>query len=91
MNKLSNVLLKIFSYGVLITLFVGGLSVVGYIAALIIGGETATAICLFVFKTLFPWVIRICAVCVGCGLVGMYLNKQEALTMKTEDINKLEK
>lgn len=87
MNKLSNILLKIFSYGVLVALFAGGLTVVGYIVALVIGGETATAICIFVFKSFFPWVIRICAFCVGCGLIGMYINKEKALTINNENTN----
>ena len=82
MKKISNVLLTIFSVGVLLTLLAGGLSFLGYVVALIIGGETATAICVFIYKTYFPWVIRICSVCVGFGLIGMYLNKVKALSFK---------
>lgn len=81
MKKISNVLLTIFSIGVLTTLFAGGLSFLGYLVALFIGGETATAICAFIYKEYFPWVIRICAVCVGAGLIGMYLKKLKALSI----------
>jgi len=85
MEKISNVFLTIFSIGVLGALFAGGLSLVGYIVAICIGGETAAAICLFIFKTYFPWVIRITSLVVGCGLVGMYLTKQKALTVISEE------
>ena len=40
MKKVSKVFLNIFSVGVLLTLFAGALSLAGYIAALIIGGES---------------------------------------------------
>ena len=39
LKKISNVCKIIFGYGIMITLFVGGLTFFGYIAALIIGGE----------------------------------------------------
>ena len=84
MKKISNVLLTIFSIGVLVTLFAGALSLVGYLVALCIGGETATALCAFIFKKYFPWVIRITSVAVACGLIGMYLEKKKALTVKAD-------
>lgn len=84
MNKVSNILLKIFAAGVLFCLFAGGLSVLGYAAALVIGGESATALCLWIFKTYFPWIIRITSVFTGIGLLGMYLSKQKALSISEE-------
>ena len=84
LKKISNVLLTIFSIGVIITLFAGALSLLGYIVALAIGGETATAICAFIFKKYFPWVIRVTSVAVACGLIGMYLEKKKALTVKAD-------
>lgn len=80
MQKISKVLLTCFSVGVLLTLFAGGLAFAGYLIALIIGGETATALCVFIYKTYFPWVIRICSVAVGLGLIGMYTGKMQALS-----------
>lgn len=87
MKKLSKVLLTAFSIGVLGTLAAGALAFVGYVVALMIGGEAATALCAFVYKEYFPWVIRICSVSVGLGLVGMYLDKKKALTFEQEDTN----
>ena len=54
MKKVSAVLKKIFGYGILICLFGGGFTFFGYAAALIIGGETATAICVFLYKQILP-------------------------------------
>ena len=53
-KKISAVLKTIFGYGIMICLFAGGLTFFGYLAALIIGGETATAICVFIYKTIIP-------------------------------------
>ena len=84
MKKVTDILLKIFAYGIIACLFAGGLSLVGYLAALIIGGESATALCLWVFKTYLPWVIKATSVFTLVGLIGMYLNKQKALVATTE-------
>ena len=79
-KKLSNVLKTIFGYGIMISLFVGGLTFFGFVAALIIGGETATAICAFLYKSVFPVVIYLAVSMVLLGLVAMYLNGEVALT-----------
>ena len=84
MKKVSNILLKIFAYGIIACLFAGGLSLVGYLVALIIGGESATALCLWVFKTYLPWVIKATSIFTLIGLIGMYLSKQKALVATTE-------
>jgi hypothetical protein len=81
MKRIANVLNIIFGIGTMLTLFLGGLTVFGYIVALFIGGETATEICAFIYKTFFPYLIRATSVFVGCGLIGMYLEKKKALTM----------
>lgn len=91
MKKLTDILLTVFAVGVLGTLFAGALSVLGYIAALCIGGETAAAMCLWIYKTYFPWVIKLTSVFAGIGLVGMYLSKQKALTAASENVNNAEK
>ena len=85
MKKISKILLTCFSVGVLLCLFAGGLTFLGFIAALIIGGETATALCVFIHKTCFPWIIQICSVSEGLGLIGMYLAKRKALTFGKEE------
>ena len=79
-KKISNVLKTIFGYGIMICLFAGGLTFFGYLAALCIGGETATAICVFIYKTIIPYIIRCSTILVLLGLVAMYLAGEMALT-----------
>lgn len=81
MKKVSKVILTIFAVGVLLALFAGALAFIGYVAALIIGGETADAICTFIKGPFFDWTIRVCSVATGLGLIGMYLTKVKALSV----------
>lgn len=89
-KKLSQVLKTIFGYGIMIALFVGGLTFFGYVAALIIGGETATAICTFLYKTVIPVIIYLAVIMVLLGLVAMYLNGEVALTPEKKHAQKHE-
>jgi len=79
-KKISAFLRVIFGWGILICLFAGGLTFFGYLAALIIGGETAAAICVFIYKTIIPVIIKASTILVLLGLVVMYLNGEVALT-----------
>ena len=79
-KKISAVLKTIFGYGIMICLFAGGLTFFGYLAALIIGGETAAEICAFLYKTILPCIIKTSTGMVLLGLVAMYLNGEMALT-----------
>ncbi len=88
MKKVSNVVLTIFSIGIIICLFAGGLSFLGYIVGLIVGGDTATNICTWVFKTYLPIVIIATSVFTGIGLIGMYFSRQKALTAKADKTDK---
>ena len=80
MKKFIAILQTIFANGILACLFAGGLSLLGYLAGLIIGGEAAAALCAWVFKTWLPWVIKATSVFTGIGLLAMYLNRETALT-----------
>lgn len=84
MKKFNNVLLTLFSIGIIAVLFAGGLSIIGYIVALIVGGTTATDICTFIFKSYLPWVIKATSVFAGIGLITMYISKQKALSVKSK-------
>ena len=57
-KKISGVLRIVFGYGIMLSLFVGGLTFFGYVAALIIGGDTAAAICAFISDTVIPIIIK---------------------------------
>ncbi|MBQ9929259.1 MAG: hypothetical protein IJO72_00540 [Oscillospiraceae bacterium] len=80
LKKISNVCKLIFGYGIMIVLFAGGLTFFGYLAAMFIGGETATAICVFIYKKVFPIIIYASTCLVLFGLVSMYLGGETALT-----------
>lgn len=84
MNKTADILLKIFAYGIIACLFAGGLSLAGYLVGIVIGGESATALCAWLYKTYLPWVIKATSVFTGIGLIGMYFSKQKALTVSKD-------
>ena len=79
LKKISNVCKWIFGYGIMIVLFAGGLTFFGYVAALIIGGETATAICTWIYKSFVPVMIYTTTILILFGLVTMYIAGEKAL------------
>ena len=79
-KRISAFLKTVFGYGIMICLFVGGFTFFGYMAALVIGGETATSICTFIYKTVIPCVIKVSNILILLGLAAMYLNGEMALT-----------
>jgi len=80
MKKISDTCKLTFGYGIMIVLFAGGLTVFGYVAALIIGGEVAATICTFIYKKFFPVVIYASTALILFGLVSMYLAGEKSLT-----------
>ena len=52
----------------------------GYVAALIIGGDTAAVICAVIYKKIIPVIIYASVCMVLLGLAAMYLNGEVALT-----------
>ncbi len=82
MKKAGEFLKKIYGYGIVAALFIGGFTVVGYIAAVIIGGDTAAAICSFIYKKLFLWLIIGADIIVLLGLVSMYLTKEKSMNLE---------
>ena len=82
MKKIADILKKIYGYGIVIALFLGGATVFGYIAAMFIGGATAEAICVFIYKKFFLWLIIGADTIVLLGLVAMYLSNEKAMTLE---------
>ncbi len=80
LKKISDVFKIIFGYGIEIVLFAGGLTFFGYLAALVIGGETATEMCTWIYKTFIPIIIKASTILILFGLVTMYLAGEKALT-----------
>jgi len=79
LKKIADVCKIIFGYGIMITLFVGGLTFFGYAVALIIGGDTAALICEWMYKRILPVVIYATTILVLFGLLTMYLSGEIAL------------
>ena len=80
LKKISDVCKIIFGYGIMIVLFAGGLTFFGYLIALIIGGETATNICTWIYKSFIPVIIYASTILILFGLLTMYLAGEKALT-----------
>ena len=80
LKKIANVCKLVFGYGIMIVLFAGGLTFFGYQVALIIGGETATAMCTWIYKTFIPIIIKASTILILFGLLTMYLAGEKALT-----------
>ena len=87
MNKVGQIISTLVGWGIFVALFLGGLAFFGLLIALIIGGGadgTGQTIALFIQRQFFPIVIRIASFSIIAGLVGMYLNKEHALSLKTD-------
>lgn len=78
--KIADFLSVIFGYGIAASLFAGGLTFFGFLAALIIGGDTAAVICDVIKNDIFPVIIYVSVSMVLLGLVIMYLRGETALT-----------
>ncbi len=89
-KKVSDVLKMIFGYGIMVTLFAGGLTFFGYVVALIIGGDLATTICTVIYKDIIPVIIYVAVIMVLLGLVAMYLAGEMALTPEKKQAQKHE-
>ena len=83
-EKIAKILNTIFGWGVFLASIAGGLAFFGFLAAIIIGGSSATALSVFIQKQYFPIVIRIASAIILVGLVGMYFGKMEALSLTAD-------
>ena len=81
-KRISAIMKIVFGYGIMVCLFVGGLTFFGYLTALIIGGETAAAICEFIYNKFIPVLVYCTTVLVMLGLAAMYMNGEMALAGK---------
>ena len=87
LKKISNVCKTIFGYGIMISLFGGGLTFFGYVVALIVGGDTAGAICDFMKTYITPNAILLSTIMILLGIFSMYLAGELALTPTQREKN----
>ena len=82
MQKPVKVLKIIFGYGIMASFFIGGLTLLGYIAAFIIGGDGAAIICDVIKKYVIPLITYLSTSMVAFGILIMYLSGEIALSAK---------
>lgn len=80
MKKFTEICKLIFGYGIMLSLFAGGLTFFAYLIALIIGGDTAALICEVTYKQVIPVIVKISTSMILLGLVCMYLSGEKSLT-----------
>ena len=80
MKKLNEICKMIFGYGIMITLFAGGLTFFAYLIALIIGGDVAALICEVTYKQVMPIIVKVSTSMILLGLVCMYMSGEKSLT-----------
>ena len=78
-KKIADILSLIYGIGVMVALFAGGASFLGYLAAFIIGGETATEICVFIYKTIYPILFYFASSVAILGLIKMYVAGEKSM------------
>lgn len=79
-EKVLLVLRTVFGCSVAITLLGGGLTMLSYVVALIVGGDLAAKICEITYKQVWPVIIMITNITIVLGLIAMYINGDKALS-----------
>ena len=79
-QKVLQVLRFLFGASVAITLLGGGLTVLSYVIALIVGGDLAAQICEITYKGIWPVIIMVTNITIVLGLIAMYINGDKALS-----------
>ena len=90
-KKIAEKMKLVFGYSIMITLFVGGITFFGYLAALVIGGDTAARICDVIYNKIIPYMIYATNITVLFGLLTMYLAGEFALTASKSKKDKADK
>ena len=85
MEKPVKIFKIIFGYGIMASLFIGALTLLGYIIAFIIGGEGAALICDLIKKYIIPAITYLSTSMVAFGILIMYLSGESALAAKKKN------
>jgi len=82
-NKLYNILKK--AYGIMMTVsfFAGGIPLIPFLIAIVVGGSFGETVSVFLYKQYYPWVIILGSLAIVVGLIAMYLGKLEGLSVKS--------
>lgn len=89
-NKIYNILKK--TYGIMMTVsfFAGGLPIIPFVIAIIVGGQFGENLSVYLYKQYYPWVIILGSAAIVVGLIAMYMGKLEGLSVKNVSANEKE-
>lgn len=87
-EKLFVTLKKIYGIMMSVSFFAGGIPLIPFIIAIIIGGDAGEAISVFLIDKYYPWVIVLGSLAIIVGLVAMYIGKLEGLSVKNVSAEK---
>lgn len=82
-KKLANWLNKLYGILMSVSFFGGLLPLAPFVFAIIAGGEMGEKIAVFIHKEYYPWVIALGSLSIVIGLISMYLEKKEGLSVKS--------
>lgn len=85
-EKINKVLLSIFSVFILIAIAGGGIVFLMFVAAILVGGNTAETLAVNANKLYMPCFIKAASIGVMAGLLSFYITKSHALSLNDEDI-----
>ena len=80
-KKIGEALRVFYGWGIMVMLFAGGLTSIGYLVAFCVEQKEASIICEFIYKGIFPRIIYLASIIVLIGLVSMYLCRESALSV----------
>lgn len=81
-DRIYHILNRIYGIGLSAAFFAGGIPLIPFLLALILGGTAGEAIANFLYKSYYPWVFLLASVSVLVGLVAMYVGGQRAFSVK---------
>ena len=81
-KKIFNTLNTLYQVLMTISFFAGFLPFIGFIVAIILGGDLGENIAIFLHKQYYPWVIILGSIAIVIGVIAMYVGKIEGLSLK---------
>ena len=90
-KKIYDVMNKIYGIVMSVSFFAGILPLIPFLFAIAVGGPTGEAICVFLYKQFYPWVIALASIAIVIGLAAMYIGGKEGFSVKKIDAEQEEK
>lgn len=87
-KKIFNILNKIYGILMMVSFFAGFIPFIPFIICVIIGGDIAEKISIFLYKEYYPWVIILGSIAIIVGVIAMYVGKIKGLSIKNIDVKK---